>query len=125
MAKRFIVMMSMDDGIDSYDVELSGTYYRHRKDARDEFLRNRDRCDLAGYAMWIEEVETSEKLEKQLQREEYEETMRKFNEIQSADIFSYQAEKSRNAFERWLFCDGDRLEERLRFWDMFRESVTA
>lgn len=115
--------MSMDDGFDSYDCELSGTYHRYRKDARNEFLKNRDRVDLAGYAMWIEEVEISDKLEKQLLREEYEETMKKFDAIQEADIFSYYAENSRNAFERWLFCDGDNLEKRKLFWDMFRESV--
>ena len=126
MAKRFIVMVSMDDGFDSYDAELSGTYHRLRKDAHDEFLKNCDRVDLAGYAMWTEEVETSEKLEKQLLREEYESAMERFDEIQESDIFSYKAETSRNAFEKWLFCDGDNLKQRELFWNMFRGgSVTA
>lgn len=56
--------------------------------------------------------------------DEFQDTMKKFDAINENNMFSYRADKARNAFEKWLFCDGSD-NEKIAFWNMFRESVNS
>lgn len=69
-------------------------------------------------------VTMNQEIESPQAREEFQNVMKKFDEIQENNIFSHYAEKSRSAFERWLFCSGSEHEIKKR-WYEFMESVSA